>query len=61
MKQIQFGHYGEPKDVVAVADQPLPEPRANQVRVRTKELLETNQLLLKTQKELLAYKKGLTV
>src|SRR3984957_14216814 len=34
MKQIQFGHYGEPKDVVAVADQPLPEPRANQVRVR---------------------------
>ena len=33
----------------------------NQVRARTKELLETNQLLLKTQKELLAYKKGLTV
>ena len=37
------------------------ERLANQVRVRTKELLETNQLLLKTQKELLAYKKGLTV
>lgn len=37
------------------------ERLANQVRVRTKELLETNQLLLETQKELLAYKKGLTV
>jgi len=37
------------------------ERLANQVRVRTKELLETNQLLLKTQKELLAYKKGLQV
>jgi len=37
------------------------ERLANQVRMRTKELLETNQLLLKTQKELLAYKKGLTV
>ena len=35
------------------------ERLANQIRVRTKELLETNQLLLKTQKELLAYKKGL--
>src|ERR1700727_3908765 len=34
MKQIQFGHYGEPKDVVTVVDQPLPEPGANQVRVR---------------------------
>lgn len=34
---------------------------ANQVRIRTKELLETNQLLLKTQKELLDYKKGLIV
>lgn len=37
------------------------ERLANQVRTRTKELLETNQLLLKTQKELLAYKKGVTV
>jgi PAS domain-containing protein len=37
------------------------ERLANQVRARTRELLETNQLLLKTQKELLAYKKGLTV
>ena len=37
------------------------ERLANQVRMRTKELLETNQLLLKTQKELLAYKKGLAV
>lgn len=35
------------------------ERLANQIRSRTKELLETNQLLLKTQKELLAYKKGL--
>ena len=37
------------------------ERLANQIRMRTKELLETNQLLLKTQKELLAYKKGLSV
>ena len=37
------------------------ERLANQVRTRTKELLETNQLLLRVQKELLAYKKGLTV
>lgn len=37
------------------------ERLANQVRARTRELLETSQLLLKTQKELLAYKKGLTV
>ena len=35
------------------------ERLANQIRARTKELLETNQLLLKTQKELLSYKKGL--
>jgi PAS domain-containing protein len=37
------------------------ERLANQVRARTKELLETNQLLLKAQKELLAYKKGLAI
>ena len=37
------------------------ERLANQIRARTRELLETNQLLLKTQKELLAYKKGLQV
>ncbi len=37
------------------------ERLANQIRTRTRELLETNQLLLKTQKELLAYKKGLVV
>ena len=37
------------------------ERLANQIRARTRELLETNQLLLKTQKELLAYKKGLVV
>lgn len=35
------------------------ERLAIQIRTRTKELLEANQLLLKTQKELLAYKKGL--
>jgi PAS domain-containing protein len=35
------------------------ERLATQIRARTKELLDTNQLLLKTQKELLAYKKGL--
>lgn len=32
-----------------------------QIRTRTKELLETNQALLRIQKELLAYKKGLSV
>ena len=37
------------------------ERLATQIRARTKELLETNRLLLKTQKELLAYKKGLVV
>ena len=35
------------------------ERLAVQVKVRTKELLETNQLLLKTQRELLDYKRGL--
>jgi PAS domain-containing protein len=35
------------------------ERLALQIRARTKELLETNQILLKVQKELLAYKKGL--
>ncbi len=37
------------------------ERLAGQIRVRTQELVETNQILLKVQKELLAYKKGLTV
>lgn len=37
------------------------ERLATQIRTRTKELLETNQILLKTQRELLAYKKGLVV
>lgn len=37
------------------------ERLATQIRTRTRELLETNQRLLKTQKELLAYKKGLAV
>jgi PAS domain S-box-containing protein len=32
---------------------------AQQIRARTKELLETNQTLLRVQKELLGYKKGL--
>ena len=35
------------------------ERLAQQIRSRTKELLETNQALLKVQKELLGYKKGL--
>lgn len=37
------------------------ERLASQIRARTKELLETNQLLLKTQRELMDYKKGITV
>ena len=37
------------------------ERLAGQIRSRTKELLETNQNLLRVQKELLAYKKGLTI
>jgi PAS domain-containing protein len=37
------------------------ERLATQIRTRTRELLEANQRLLKTQKELLAYKKGLIV
>jgi len=37
------------------------ERLAAQVKTRTRELLEANQRLLKTQKELLAYKKGLVV
>lgn len=37
------------------------ERLANQIRTRTKELLDTNQQLLKTQKELLAYKKGMAI
>ncbi|MCS6913245.1 MAG: PAS domain-containing protein [Myxococcales bacterium] len=32
-----------------------------QIRARTKELLDTNQLLLKVQKELVAYKRGLAL
>jgi hypothetical protein len=35
------------------------ERLAAQIRTRTRELLETNQLLLRTQKELIAHKKGL--
>jgi PAS domain-containing protein len=37
------------------------ERLAGQIRSRTKELLETNNTLLRLQKELLAYKKGLTI
>ena len=37
------------------------ERLANQIRARTKELLETNQTLLRVQKELIAHKKGLVV
>ena len=35
------------------------ERLASQIRLRTKELLDTNQMLLRVQKELLGYKKGL--
>lgn len=37
------------------------ERLATQIRSRTKELLDTNQTLLRVQKELLAYKKGLVL
>ena len=37
------------------------ERLAGQIRSRTKELLDSNQTLLRVQKELLAYKKGLTI
>ena len=37
------------------------ERLAVQIRTRTKELLETNQTLLRVQKELLSYKKGLSI
>ena len=37
------------------------ERLATQIRARTRELLSTNQRLLETQKELLAYKKGLAL
>lgn len=37
------------------------ERLAGQIRARTKELLDTNQLLLKVQKELIAYKKGMAL
>jgi NADPH:quinone reductase-like Zn-dependent oxidoreductase len=34
MKAIQFDAYGEPAEVLAVADRPVPEPRKGEVRVR---------------------------
>jgi NADPH:quinone reductase len=34
MKAIQFAHFGEPKDVLAEVDKPVPEPDAGQIRVR---------------------------
>jgi hypothetical protein len=37
------------------------ERLAGQIRARTKELLETNQALLRVQKELIAHKKGIAV
>jgi len=37
------------------------ERLAQQIRARTRDVLETNQLLLRVQKELLSYKKGLMV
>lgn len=34
MKAIRFDQYGEPGDVLTVADQPVPQPGAGQVRVK---------------------------
>ena len=34
MKAIEFNRYGEPAEVLAVHERPLPEPRKGQVRVR---------------------------
>jgi NADPH2:quinone reductase len=34
MKAIQFDAYGEPREVLAVADRPVPEPGKGEVRVR---------------------------
>jgi NADPH:quinone reductase-like Zn-dependent oxidoreductase len=34
MKAICFDHYGEPKDVLTVTKQPVPQPGAGQVRVK---------------------------
>jgi NADPH:quinone reductase len=34
MKAIRFDHYGEPADVLAVTEQPVPQPRAGQVRLK---------------------------
>jgi NADPH:quinone reductase-like Zn-dependent oxidoreductase len=36
MKAIRFDHYGEPKDVLTVAEQPVPQPSAGQVRVKNR-------------------------
>ena len=34
MRGIQFSHYGEPKQVLQVADRPIPVPGEDEVRVR---------------------------
>jgi NADPH:quinone reductase-like Zn-dependent oxidoreductase len=34
MKAIRFDHYGEPKDVLSVTEQPVPQPGAGEVRVK---------------------------
>lgn len=34
MKTIRFDRYGDPADVLCVADQPIPRPGANEVRIR---------------------------
>ena len=34
MKTIRFDHYGEPKDVLSVTEQPVPQPGAGEVRVK---------------------------
>jgi NADPH:quinone reductase len=34
MKAIRFDHYGEPADVLAMTEQPVPQPGAGQVRLK---------------------------
>lgn len=36
MKTIRFNHYGEPRDVLTVTAQPVPQPGAGEVRVKIK-------------------------
>ena len=34
MRTIRFNHYGEPRDVLTVTEQPVPQPDAGEVRVK---------------------------